>query len=68
MIKIVEWLTISGMMEVDWTYDELNNDRNKRNDYLYYNTYVLFVKILFEEIKSLVWEYKGFFARFKVIY
>ena len=29
MIPIVEWLTISGMMEVDWTYDELKKDGNE---------------------------------------
>ena len=46
MIKILEWLTISGMMVVDWTYDELNNDGNERIDYLYYNTYTLLVYIL----------------------
>ena len=46
VINNVEWLTISGMMEVDWTHDPLNNDGYKRIDYLFHNTYVLLVYIL----------------------
>ena len=60
-MKIVGWLTIFGMMEVDWTYDELNNDGNKHIDYLNYNIYVLLVYIL-ESVqfgRSLTYERKS---------
>ena len=46
MINTVGWLTISGIMKVNWTYDELNNDGNESIDYLYYDTCVLLVYIL----------------------
>ena len=44
--NIVEYLTVSGMVEVDLTYDEFNNDGNKPIGYLYYNTYIILVYIL----------------------
>ena len=50
--KIVEWLTISGMIEVDWTYDELHSDGNERIDLYILTLYFIpsNFKILFKKI------------------